>query len=56
MNQPDANRTKTADGKIEPHYAEKVPSLEQLVAQITPENRHEETKWGPEQGREKIEW
>jgi antitoxin component of MazEF toxin-antitoxin module len=56
MNQADANRAKTADGKIESYYDEKIPSLEQLIAQITPENRHEETDWGPEQGREKIEW
>jgi antitoxin MazE len=28
-------------------------SLEELVAQITPENLHEETDWGPPVGREK---
>jgi antitoxin MazE len=27
-------------------------SLEDLVAQITPENLHEETDWGPVTGRE----
>ena len=27
-------------------------SLEELVAQITPENLHEETDWGPAVGRE----
>jgi antitoxin MazE len=27
-------------------------SLEELVAQITPENVHEETDWGPAIGRE----
>jgi antitoxin MazE len=27
-------------------------SLEELVAQISPENRHEETDWGPAVGRE----
>jgi antitoxin MazE len=26
--------------------------LERLVAAITPENRHDETDWGPAQGRE----
>jgi antitoxin component of MazEF toxin-antitoxin module len=30
--------------------------LEELVAQITPENRYAETDWGPEVGQEKIEW
>ena len=28
------------------------PSLEELVAGITPENRHEEVDWGPAVGRE----
>lgn len=27
-------------------------TLEWLIAGITPENRHEETDWGPPQGRE----
>jgi len=30
----------------------KKPTLEELVAGITPENRHEETDWGPPVGRE----
>jgi antitoxin MazE len=30
----------------------KAYSLEELVAQITPENLHEETDWGPPVGRE----
>jgi antitoxin MazE len=30
----------------------KEDSLEELVAQITPENRHGETNWGPTVGRE----
>jgi hypothetical protein len=29
-----------------------VYALEDLVAQITPENVHEETNWGPARGRE----
>ena len=28
------------------------PTLEELVARITPENRHGETDWGPAVGRE----
>lgn len=28
------------------------PSLEDLVEGITPDNRHEETDWGPPTGRE----
>lgn len=29
-----------------------VPRLAELVARITPENRHDETDWGPQRGRE----
>jgi antitoxin MazE len=43
-------------GRVELRRAEKVPTLEELVAQITPKNRHEETKWGPDRGKEIIEW
>jgi hydroxylamine reductase (hybrid-cluster protein) len=35
---------------------EKLPSLEALVAQITPENRYAEAEWGPDQGKETVEW
>jgi antitoxin MazE len=35
---------------LRPHKREY--SLEDLVAQITPENLHEETDWGPAIGRE----
>jgi len=33
-----------------------IPTLEKLVAQITPENRHEATDWGPDVGKEIVEW
>ena len=44
------------DGRVELRPAEEVPSLEELVARITPENRHPETKWGRDRGKEIIEW
>jgi antitoxin MazE len=47
---------KAAKGYIEVRRATRVPSLGELVAQITPENRYEETNWGMNQGREDIEW
>lgn len=31
---------------------EPAPTLEELVARITPDNRHDETDWGPPVGRE----
>lgn len=47
---------KAAKGRIEMRCAEKIPTLEELVAQITPENRYPEIDWGPPVGREKVEW
>jgi antitoxin component of MazEF toxin-antitoxin module len=32
--------------------AERIPTLEELVAQITAENRHGEIDWGPAVGKE----
>jgi antitoxin MazE len=29
-----------------------VPTLDDLLEQVTPENRHEETDFGPDQGKE----
>jgi antitoxin MazE len=43
-------------GRIEVRRAERIPTLEELVAQITPQNRHGETEWGPDRGKEIIEW
>lgn len=34
----------------------KVPTLTQLVAQITPENRYQEISTGRAVGREDVEW
>ena len=33
-----------------------VPSLAELVAQITPENRYSELNWSLETAREAVEW
>jgi antitoxin MazE len=44
------------DGRIEVRRGEKIPTLEELVAKITPQNRHKETDWGPARGKEIIEW
>ena len=45
-----------AEGQLELRRVTKVPSLAQLVSQITPENRYFETDRGPDVGREKVEW
>lgn len=44
------------DGRVELRPTERIPTLEELVAQITPENRHKELDWGPPVGKEIIEW
>jgi len=44
------------EGHVELRPAERTPTLEELVAKITPENRHEEINWGPAVGKEIIEW
>jgi antitoxin MazE len=56
MKEGDAVVIKAAKGRIEVRRAERIPTLEELVAQITPDNRYTETDWGPDVGREKIEW
>lgn len=42
-----------SEGRVELRRA--TPTLEELVAGITPENRHGETDWGPDAGREILE-
>jgi len=56
MEEGDAVMIKAAKNRIELLRTEKIPTLEELVAQITPENRYEETVWGRERGKEMVEW
>jgi antitoxin MazE len=44
------------NGRVELRPAERIPSLEELVARITPENRYKETSSGRERGKEIVEW
>jgi antitoxin MazE len=46
----------SAEGRLELRRASKIPTLAQLVAQITPENRYSEISTGEEVGEEIIEW
>jgi antitoxin MazE len=52
----DAIVIEASEGHIELRRAEKVPTLKELVAGITPENRYEETDGGPDRGKEIVEW
>jgi antitoxin MazE len=56
MQEGDPILIEVVKGRIELRPAERIPTLEELVAQITPENRYEETDWGPDVGKEIIEW
>jgi antitoxin MazE len=56
MQEGDSIVIEALKGRIELRPAETIPTLEELVARITPENRHEETDWGPDRGKEIVEW
>jgi antitoxin MazE len=45
-----------AEGQIELRRTEPIPTLKELVARITPENRYGETSTGRERGKEVVEW
>lgn len=44
------------EGTVQLHRVGGLPTLAQLVRQITPENRYEEIAAGPEVGKESVEW
>ena len=44
------------EGQIELRRATKIPTLAQLISQITPDNRYPEISTGPEVGKEMVEW
>ena len=46
----------SAEGQIEIRRTGKIPSLAQLVSQITPENCYGEISTGRERGKEIVEW
>jgi antitoxin MazE len=43
-------------GHISVRRRQRTPTLRELVAKITPENRYDESSLGPERGKEKVEW
>ena len=44
------------EGSVQLSRVGKVPTLAQLVSQMTPENRYPELSAGPEVGKESVEW
>ncbi len=45
-----------AEGSVQLSRVGKVPTLAELVSQITPENRYAELSTGAEIGKEVVEW
>ena len=45
-----------AEGRVELRRPTKIPTLAQLVSQISPENRYAEISVGGEVGKEVVEW
>jgi len=43
-------------GTVQMHRVGKVPTLAELVSQITPENRYVEISAGADLGKEVVEW
>lgn len=52
LQEGDAVSIEVVDGRVELRRAGRIPTLEELVAQITPENRHGEVDWAPDVGKE----
>ena len=43
---------KVTDDRLIVRAARRRPTLDELLAKVTPENIHPETNWGPPQGKE----
>ena len=56
LQEGDAVSIEALNGRVELRRAGRIPSLEELVAQISPDNRHGETDWGHDVGKEIVEW
>jgi antitoxin MazE len=56
LKEGDSLEIEAAEGRVELRRASKVPTLAQLVSQITPENRYAEISTGAEVGKEVVEW
>ena len=52
----DAIVMEATEGLINLRAKQRVPTLRELVARITPDNRYDEVRTGPARNRENIEW
>ena len=56
LKEGDSLEIEAAEGRVELRRTTKIPTLAQLVSQITPENRYAEISVGAEVGKEVVEW
>lgn len=56
MQEGDAILIRAAQNRIELQRAERIPTLKDFVAKFDSESRTEETAWGPDVGKEIVEW
>ncbi len=56
LKEGDSLEIEAAEGRVELRRPTKIPTLSQLISQITPENRYSEISVGAEIGREVVEW
>jgi antitoxin component of MazEF toxin-antitoxin module len=54
LKEGDCLEIEAGEGQIELRRATKMPTLAQLVSQISPENRYPEISTGPEVGKEEL--
>ena len=52
----DAILIEVVNGRVELRPVERIPTPGELVTQITPENCYGEMAWGPDRGKEIVEW
>jgi antitoxin MazE len=56
LKESDFLEIEAGEGQIELRRATKIPTLTQLVSQISPATRYPEISTGPEVGKERVEW
>jgi antitoxin MazE len=56
LKEGDALEIEATEGRVELRRFSRIPSLSQLVSQITRENRYAEISSGAELGKEVVEW
>jgi len=56
LKEGDALEIEATEGRVELRRTSRIPTLSQLVSQITQENRYAEISAGAELGKEVVEW